>query len=403
MSSKTNAFNAYESTLNGGITDSGTSLIVDSAGGMIHPTYLVIDPDSPTLREIIRCDNISGTTFSSLTRGLAGSASGGQAHASGAVIRSTPVHQELDDLYTDITALEAADSGHFGGTDTDDHPEVTTGTRGFASAADKMKLDGIADGAVAAHSATTGQGVDDHHNEDHASRHDEGAADELTGLANGGYFSGTHVYFTADGTFTKADHTGLRAIRIRCQGGGGAGGGAEATGVAEASVGGGGGGGAYAEHFVLASALGASETVTVGDGGTGVSGVAGNTGGDSSFGSFVTANGGLGGPVRPASAVGFGTEGGAGGGATGGDLLTGGDAGGSAWAVFQLGISGVGGASVLGGGARNRFTSATGQQRGGFPGSEHGGGGSGGINSASVSASIGGDGADGIVIVELLF
>ncbi len=163
MSSKTNAFNGYESNLNGGITDSATSLTADSAGGMVHPAYLVLDPQSITLREVIKVGTISGTTFSGLTRGLAGSVSGAQAHASGVVIRSVPVHQELDDIYTDIIALEAADAGHFGGTDTADHPEVTGSVRGFMTAADKTALD-----------------ADPPHPEDHAARHLPAGADPIT-------------------------------------------------------------------------------------------------------------------------------------------------------------------------------------------------------------------------------
>ncbi len=181
MSSKTNAFNAYESILNGGITDSSTSLLVDDAGGMADPCYLTLEPDDPVLREVIRCDSISGTTFASLTRGLAGSASGAQAHASGSVIRSTPVHQELDDIYSDIGDLETADSDHFGGTDTADHPEVTGSVRGFSSAADKTKLDGIATGAVADHGALSGLDPDDDHTQYlNVARHD---ADDHSGLA----------------------------------------------------------------------------------------------------------------------------------------------------------------------------------------------------------------------------
>ncbi len=108
MSSKTNAFNTYETTLNGGITDSATSLtVVANPGPLNDPAYLVLEPDDPVLREVILVSAISGTAFSSITRGLPGSVSGGQAHTSGAIIRSTPVHQMWDDVFSDIAALEA--------------------------------------------------------------------------------------------------------------------------------------------------------------------------------------------------------------------------------------------------------------------------------------------------------
>ena len=144
MSSKTNAFNSYETSLNGGITDSATSLTVDANPGPLNqPAYMTLEPDDPLLREIILVAVISGTAFSSITRGLPGSAAGAQAHSSGAIIRSTPVHQQLDDVFTDIAALEAADAGHFGGTDIADHPEATPSVRGFISAADKTNLDAL--------------------------------------------------------------------------------------------------------------------------------------------------------------------------------------------------------------------------------------------------------------------
>ncbi len=187
MSSKTNAFNAYESQLNGGITDSATSLTVDAAGGMVHPAYLVIEPQDATLREVIKVGNIAGTTFSSLTRGLAGSVSGAQAHNSGAIIRSVPVHQELDDIYTDIIALEAADSGHFGGTDTADHPEVTGSTRGFMTAADKTALD-----------------ADPPHTEDHASRHLPAGGDPIT-TANASAIETANAEGTNE-SLSRSDH-----------------------------------------------------------------------------------------------------------------------------------------------------------------------------------------------------
>ncbi len=170
MSTKTNAFNSYETTLNGGITDSATSLVVTANPGPLNqPAYIVLEPDDPVLREVILVSTIAGTAWSSITRGLPGSASGGQAHLNGTVVRSSPVHQQLDDVFTDIDALEAADSGHFGGIDTADHPEATPSVRGFLSSADKTDIDTLTDGSdgealhthvhtIASHSDTAGTG-----------------------------------------------------------------------------------------------------------------------------------------------------------------------------------------------------------------------------------------------------
>jgi hypothetical protein len=125
------------------------------------------------------------------------------------------------------------------------------------------------------------------------------------GAMNGYRFAGTR-YYTSDGTFDKADplgtgDIGFRAVRVRVIGAGGGGGGAASTGASASAAGGGGGGGAFAESFILASALTSSVTVTRGAGGAaGAAGAnAGSDGGASEFGvgtAFeVSAAGGRGG------------------------------------------------------------------------------------------------------------
>lgn len=150
MSKRTHSRNAFETQLNGAITAGATAITLDSVSGLIDPLYLVIDPESPTKREYIRADGIAGSQLTSVTRGLDGSAAGAQAHDSGTRVRAVATHQLISDLFddietaeADIAALEAADANHFGGTDTDDHPEATTGVRGFMSSADKTKLDAL--------------------------------------------------------------------------------------------------------------------------------------------------------------------------------------------------------------------------------------------------------------------
>ena len=162
MSTRTRTRNAYESSLNGSITSGAATITLNSTVGLTQPLYLVIEPESPTKREFIRVGSITGSNLESVTRGEDGSASGAQAHDSGVVVRAVFVHQMLDELFTDIEALETADTNHFGGTDTADHPEATITVRGFISSADKVKLDGIATAAVADHAALTGLLIDDH-------------------------------------------------------------------------------------------------------------------------------------------------------------------------------------------------------------------------------------------------
>jgi hypothetical protein len=106
---------------------------------------------------------------------------------------------------------------------------------------------------------------------------------------NGFQYAGT-VYFTSNGSFSKADpfgtgDIGLRAIRVTCVGGGGGGGGCATTSAGQAAIAGAGTGGGAGISFILASSLGASETVTRGSGGAGGAAGANNgvNGADSVF------------------------------------------------------------------------------------------------------------------------
>jgi hypothetical protein len=229
-------------------------------------------------------------------------------------------------------------------------------------------------------------------------------------IENGFRYAGTR-YFFSDGTFSKADplgtgDIGLRAIRVRLVGGGGGTGGTAATGVNEFAISRAGGGAAYAESFLLASALSSSETVTRGAGGAG--GAAGNNSGSngatSSFGSVVSAPGGDGGAGAAASPVGAGAVLTAGGGnpatAVGDIVVSGGRSiitptpasTGLAWRAF-------GGQSFLSG-AANPSPAATLTAEPGVVGNGPGGGASSAMAQASQSAQAGAAGANGIVIVD---
>lgn len=95
--------------------------------------------------------------------------------------------------------------------------------------------------------------------------------------------------FTAGGTFTKPPgYSAFAGMAWGAGGGGGKSGSTNSTG--------GGGGGAAVPFYLLASAVGTTETVTIGTGGNGSSGVgAGSAGGNTTLGSLVTAYGGGGG------------------------------------------------------------------------------------------------------------
>jgi len=225
--------------------------------------------------------------------------------------------------------------------------------------------------------------------------HNGGSAWETVGSAKGYQYWKT-VTFSANGTFTKADHVGLRAVRIRCQAGGGAGGGAAATAAGEGSAGGGGEGGAYAESFKVAADLAAAETVTVGAGGTGVSGGNGNVGGTSSFGTLVSAAGGDAGTATAASATGASLSGATSTQAMTGDVQIGGGGGGACVRDLAKSFGGQGGDSAMGTGGRG-----AGQGIAGSNGRGYGGAGGGAANNASEAARAGGNGTGGRVLVDV--
>jgi hypothetical protein len=93
--------------------------------------------------------------------------------------------------------------------------------------------------------------------------------------------------FTSSGTWTKP--TGAKLAIVELWGGGGGGG--------RGSNANGGGGGGYGCFLLPLASLGATETVTIGAGGTGRTGSNGDgtAGGDSTFGSHAKATGGVGG------------------------------------------------------------------------------------------------------------
>jgi hypothetical protein len=208
--------------------------------------------------------------------------------------------------------------------------------------------------------------------------------------------------FEASGTWTKP--LGLVAVRVRQVGGGGSGGGCAATGVGEASEGGGGGGGEYAEAIIPASALGATETVTVGTGGAGAAaGAAGSNGLATSFGAHLITNAGSAGNAGAASSGNLFTAGGNGGIGGGGTAtekfdVDGDDGGPGSVINGRAAKAARGGGTVLGAGGYSSTLSST-----GLVGQRYGGGSTGAANSASDTARGSTAGAAGVVIVENIF
>lgn len=163
--------------------------------------------------------------------------------------------------------------------------------------------------------------------------------------------------FTSSGTWTKPASGTVAYIQVWGAGGGGS----------TNASGGGGGGGGYAERWVPFSALGSTETVTIGSGGS--AGSPGSVGGNSSFGSFMTAYGGGGAHTQAGGGI-------SGGAASTSSLTSGGGATNTV----------VGGSGVFGGGGGAGNTGNGGSSQYG------GGGGSGsGVGGASARAGAGGN------------
>lgn len=186
-------------------------------------------------------------------------------------------------------------------------------------------------------------------------------------------------HFTASGTWTKPADTPDEAIVIVELWGGGGGGGT-----------GGGGGGGYVKRILRAGDLSATETVSIGSGGTGgSSGVDGTAGGNTTFGSHLTAYGGGGG--SGGSYAGGGGGGGVAG--AGGSVTTEESAG--AGGAFGGGNGGFGGTQYVPGGSEEDPIPATPSTAGGTGDQDGGGGGGGYSSNAAYNGKDGGDAYNG--------
>jgi hypothetical protein len=207
--------------------------------------------------------------------------------------------------------------------------------------------------------------------------------------------------FTTSGTYTPG--AGMAFVLVRLIGGGGGGGGAAAS-PSGVSSGGGGDAGGYAEAILTAAQVGASQTVTIGAGGTG--GVTGNnqggTGGTTSLGTLVRATGGTGGTGAAANQTG--QTGGTPGSGNIGDIQLIGSAGsaGMACGITSVrGPSGTGGAAALLSGTTPGVVSGAAAATNGNGASSFGAGGAGGQVNGSASTAAGGVGGQGyLTIIE---
>lgn len=197
--------------------------------------------------------------------------------------------------------------------------------------------------------------------------------------------------YVSPATWSKP--AGLKQIKVTVVGGGGAGGTYPGPGPIFGAGGGGGGGGA-AISWIPGPSIPGPVAVTAGAG-------------TNSFGSFCSATAGTAGGGGPTA---DGRPGGAGGAGSGATInLVGGGGGAGIIAVripaptqTNIGIGGAGGSSIFGGGAAgvmSVFVPAGTFSVNGNPGNNYGGGGGGGVRIGTATAT-GGNGANGIVVVE---
>lgn len=184
-----NFFNAFETTLAGQLDGTAMSMSVASSSGLTAPFYMVIDPDSPSLREYIRVTVVAHPNWTIDERYLAGSAAGsGLIHDAGKAVRMVPLAQGFEDLHDRIDTVAAAASADHGGLtgladddhsqyhndaraviwhDADDHSSTTPAEIGAAPAAEGVTNGDThdhagGDGAQIDHGGLAGTADDDH-------------------------------------------------------------------------------------------------------------------------------------------------------------------------------------------------------------------------------------------------
>lgn len=212
------------------------------------------------------------------------------------------------------------------------------------------------------------------------------------------------VTVTTAGDYTGSDPAGTgvaskylftpnplaRKTFVRAKGGGAGGGGAPSTDGSHLSGGAGGGEGGYCEKWIAAASIGTNQLVTVGKGGVGNSGANGDAGGNTTFGSILTATGGGAGGAGSSRTTTYssrdGTPG-AGGVPTGGDLNITGMCGDYGYTISSNSFFGSGGGSS----DRNQGNSAD-NTGGGGCGVAYGG--------VSAPALTGGNGGSGYCIID---
>jgi hypothetical protein len=213
------------------------------------------------------------------------------------------------------------------------------------------------------------------------------------GGGGGGVTSVAVTVHATPGNFVYTPTVGMKFVCVEIAGGGGSGQSPAPGGPSFFPSGTGGGGGGYCKRFFSAAEIGASQNFTVGAGGASVTNANGIAGEASSFGSFMTANGGGRGSFLD----------GQGGTATGGDVNIFGSPGSYSFVVSTDGLVVVswipaGGNSFLCTGNATNYVDRN-NSVGGKPGVFYGGGGGSSYAGNGWPAQPSGAGANGVVII----
>tara|TARA_R110000782_G_scaffold5224_1_gene18105 strand:+ start:2466 stop:3431 length:966 start_codon:yes stop_codon:yes gene_type:complete len=265
----------------------------------------------------------------------------------------------LDDLFDGTTAIAPNLVGwKVGGTVVSNFSDIGSGTDAKAT----LGLEAVTQVEAEAGTKTTG------------AMSPLRTAQAFAGLA----ITPTYEQFLTSGTWTKP--AGVTWVYVEAIGGGA--GGTNSTGVGDIRSGGGGGG--FNDGLLLASTVGATESVTIGAGGAGGANGSPNTGASgavTSFGSLVSGGNGKAG-------VGSGADGG--GGEIGGTNDAGNGTGNGGYSSGGAGSAGgAGGATVKGGGGGGGSSGGAG---GASQGGGNGGAGNAGAGVAGTAGSVPGGG-----------
>ena len=120
---ETNLSNFFETTLNGIFASGATSATLtaaptsDGTSAIGAPYFLVLDPDSPSNREVILVTAASGTTLSTITRDVEGrhtSSGSTPTHVDGTTVRMSVIKEMFEDVHDRVDADEVTNAAHRG-------------------------------------------------------------------------------------------------------------------------------------------------------------------------------------------------------------------------------------------------------------------------------------------------